>query len=76
MNPCQVIFILAQDGFAILTTHRLIWVDAAKAPAAGASCYLSLASVESLEVSATKVWTQNKLRIRVHLDSQRQPLPG
>lgn len=60
----------------MLTTHRLIWVDASKAPAPGASCYVHLSCVESIELNSTKLWSQTKLRVRVYLDPNRRPASG
>lgn len=34
-----------QGGYAIITSHRLLWIDAASAPAPGRSCCLPLSMV-------------------------------
>ena len=77
LRNTQVLSLLfVQDGFAILTTHRLIWVDAARAPAPGASCFVYLSAVESVQLRASHAWRSPKLRVRVHLDHQGRPTTG
>jgi hypothetical protein len=62
-----------QDGHMILTTHRLVWIDAAAAPAAGGTCALPLSTVREVRLKATHLWSSTKVRISVHVDENRRP---
>lgn len=65
-----------EDGYAVLTTHRLLWLDAAKAPAAGASCSLPLSAVQHVHSKASHIFGTPKLRVQVFVNEDRKPVEG
>ncbi|KAK9803478.1 hypothetical protein WJX73_006449 [Symbiochloris irregularis] len=65
-----------EDGYAVLTTHRLMWIDSARAPAAGASCGLSLSCVQHVQSKASHIFGTPKLRAQVHVSRDNTPVPG
>jgi len=65
-----------QDGLAVLTTHRLVWIDQRKAPAAGATCQVHLETINNVELRSSRKWSHSKLRIQVHLDHEGRPASG
>ena len=49
----------------MLTTHRLMWIDAAAAPSAGASCSLPLSAVRQLFLKG-RILATPKIHVHVH----------
>lgn len=66
-SPASPPLLSLDDGVLRVTTHRLLWVDAAAAPAAGASCALPLAAVARCELRSTRVWSSAKARVHVRV---------
>lgn len=66
----------AQDGYAVLTTHRLLWIDTAKAPEAGASCCLLLSTVKHVQSKSSHIFGTPKVRLEVHVSHDSKPVPG
>ncbi len=60
-------------GNVLLTTHRLCWLDAAAAPAAGASCALALAAVAGAGIRAKHIFAVPRLCLRVCVDGTGRP---
>ena len=69
-----------QDGYAVVTTHRLLWIDAAAAPSAGASCSLPLAAVQHVQLKGRMLAKMPlgtpKIHITVRTDTQRRVQKG
>lgn len=45
---CPPLSPFAQSGYCVVTSHRLLWVDAVAAPASGRSCHLPLDTIHSV----------------------------
>jgi len=70
-----------ERGYTLLTTHRVVWVDAAAAPAAGRSCWLPLAAVAACRprvgpLAGLLGGRKLKLELSISVDARRQPVPG
>lgn len=61
-------------GYAVLSSHYLIWVDASSLP--GRSCRIPLASVTEASLRASHVFAALKLCMHVLCDGQGCPRPG
>ncbi|KAI8473427.1 MAG: EAP30/Vps36 family-domain-containing protein [Monoraphidium minutum] len=66
-----------EGGYAIVTSHRVIWIDAAAAPRPGRSCALPVGSLHAaskriqygLNIMAPKV----RVELRVYVDADSRP---
>ncbi|GBF96332.1 hypothetical protein Rsub_09402 [Raphidocelis subcapitata] len=69
-----------QGGYAIVTSHRLLWIDAASAPSPGRSCALHLAAVQSAVKRAqygfNPLAPKVRLELRVHINAEARPCPA
>lgn len=61
----------------MLTSHRLLWIDAAASPAAGLSCSLPLSTVHSWETTKYS-WAKKapKLKLKVYEMADGHPAAG
>ena len=59
----------------MLTTHRILWIDAAAAPSAGASCSLPLSAVRQLYLKG-RILATPKIHISVHLSHDGRAVSG
>ncbi len=57
----------------VLTTHNLVWIDAAANPQPGRSCVLPLHAISSLALRASHMLAQAKLCVQVSVDWQGRP---
>ena len=57
-----------KDGTLVVTTHRVLWVDASAAPAPGSSVSISLDAVARAELRATRLWSTQKARLHLSAD--------
>lgn len=64
----------------MVTTHRLLWIDAAAAPSAGASCSLPLAAVQQVHLKGRMLAKMPlgtpKIHVTVRTDTQRRVQTG
>ena len=57
----------------VLTTHNLVWIDAAASPQPGRSCLLPLHAIHSAALRASHMLAQAKLCLQVSVDWQGRP---
>ena len=60
-------------GYVVLTTHNLVWLDAAAGPQPGRSCMLPLQAITSAALRASHMLAQAKLCVQVSTDWQGRP---
>lgn len=60
-------------GHVVLTTHNLVWIDAAASPQPGRSCILPLPAVKTAGLRASHMLAQSKLCMQVCVDWQGRP---
>jgi hypothetical protein len=63
-------------GYAVLSSHNLLWVDASASGTPGRSCSLPLACIKEATLRASHVFATPKLCVHVLCDAQGQPRPG
>jgi hypothetical protein len=58
-----------QSGYCVVTSHRLLWIDAAATPSPGRSCHMPLDSIHSVHkrVQYTINLMNPKVRLEVKL---------
>lgn len=75
LAPNTVSLRVTQAGYIILTNQRLVWMDAAAAPAAGRSCCLSAHSVTSLaKRPAGLLSSKSKLELTIRTAQDGRPV--
>ena len=57
----------------VLTTHNLVWIDAATNPQPGRSCVLPLHAIKSIALRASHMLAQAKLCVQLSVDWQGRP---
>jgi hypothetical protein len=55
-----------QSGYAVVTSHRLLWIDAAATPGPGRSCHLPLDTIHSVQKRVQ--YTINLINPKVRLE--------
>ena len=60
-------------GRLVLTTHNVVWIDAAANPQPGRSCMLPLPAIKSAAVRASHMLAQSKLCMQITVDWQGRP---
>lgn len=69
--------VLVQDGYVILTTQRLIWIDSLATPHAGRSSQLPLVAVHGSFRKTTFGFNPKvRLEIRVYKSVDNKPIQG
>eukprot|EP00884_Botryococcus_braunii_P022124 jgi/Botrbrau1/8596/Bobra.0380s0017.1 len=58
----------------VLTTHRLVWINARATPSVMASCALQLSCVREAHLKATHLWSTPKVRIHVNINGNGRPV--
>lgn len=60
-------------GYVVLTTHNLVWIEAAAGVQPGISCVLPLHAITSVALRASHMLAQAKICMQVSLDRQGRP---
>ncbi len=63
-------------GYAVLTSHHIIWVDASASSLPGRSCSIPLACVKEASLRASHVFAAPKLCLQILCDAQGCPSEG
>ena len=63
-------------GYAILTSHQLIWVESLASGQPSRSCTIPLAAVQEASLRSTLLWAPPKLCLRVQTDAAGHPVQG
>jgi hypothetical protein len=66
-----------QNGYAVVTSHRVLWIDAGASPAPGRSCCLPLESIHSsskrVQYGLNLMNPKVRLELKVYVDLRSQP---
>ncbi|WIA08844.1 hypothetical protein OEZ85_008265 [Tetradesmus obliquus] len=66
-----------QNGYAVVTSHRVLWIDAGARPAPGRSCCLPLESIHSsskrVQYGLNLMNPKVRLELKVYVDLRSQP---
>lgn len=61
-------------GYAVLTSHQLIWVDSSASTLPGRSCSFPLSAVQEAVLHSPLLWAAPRLCIRIHTDAAGNPM--
>ena len=71
-----VTLLAIQVGRAVLTTHRLMWIDSSVSPSQGSSIQLPLSAVHEVHLKASMMLRSPKIRVFVYVDEHSKAAPG